>query len=62
MAAITDILEEALSYGVTTMHDVQIYPEFIPLLLKFRDRGGLDNVGCAALILSVLNASPTKSS
>lgn len=44
MAAITDILEEALSYGVTTMHDVQIYPEFIPLLLKFRDRGGLDNV------------------
>lgn len=44
MASITDVLEEALSYGVTTMHDVQIYPEFIPLLLKFRDRGGLDNV------------------
>jgi len=44
MASITAILEEALSYGVTTMHDVQIYPEYVPLLLKFRDRGGLDNV------------------
>ncbi len=44
MAAMTNILDEALSYGVTTMHDIQIYPEFIPLILKFRDRGGLDNV------------------
>lgn len=44
MKATTDILDEALSYGVTTMHDVQIYPEFIPLILKFRDRGGLDKV------------------
>lgn len=44
MASITAILEEALSYGVTTMHDVQIYPEYIPLILKFRDRGGLDKV------------------
>ena len=44
MAAMTAILEEALSYGVTTLHDVQIYPQFIPLILKFRDRGGLDKV------------------
>jgi predicted amidohydrolase YtcJ len=44
MKSMTDILDEALSYGVTTMHDVQIYPEFIPLILKFRDRGGLDKV------------------
>ncbi len=44
MAAMTKTLDEALSYGVTTMHDAQIYPEFIPLILKFRDRGGLDNV------------------
>ena len=44
MAAMTKTLNEALSYGVTTMHDVQIYPQFIPLILKFRDRGGLDNV------------------
>ncbi|MDQ7780561.1 MAG: amidohydrolase [Planctomycetota bacterium] len=44
MAAMTRTLNEALSYGVTTMHDVQLYPQFIPLILKFRDRGGLDNV------------------
>ncbi len=44
MAAMKATLDEALSYGVTTMHDVQIYPQFIPLILKFRDRGGLDKV------------------
>lgn len=44
MKSMTNILDEALSYGVTTMHDVQIYPEFIPIILKFRDRGGLDKV------------------
>ncbi len=42
MAAMEKTLDEALSYGVTTMHDIQIYPQFIPLILKFRDRGGLD--------------------
>lgn len=35
-------LDDALAVGVTTMHDIQIYPEFIPLLLKFRNQGGLD--------------------
>ncbi len=44
MAAMAKTLDEALSYGVTTMHDVQIYPQFIPLILKFRDRGGLARV------------------
>ena len=44
MDAMTRILKEGLSYGVTTMHDVQIYPQFVPLILKFRDRGGLDDV------------------
>lgn len=43
MDAMTATLNEALSYGVTTMHDIQIYPQFIPWILKFRDRGGLDN-------------------
>ncbi len=42
MGAMEKTLEEALSYGVTTMHDIQIYPQFIPTILKFRDRGGLD--------------------
>ena len=44
MGAMAKTLDEALSYGVTTMHDVQIYPQFIPAILKFRDRGGLDDV------------------
>ncbi|MBP7829092.1 MAG: amidohydrolase [Kiritimatiellae bacterium] len=44
MDAMTKTLNEALSYGVTTVHDIQIYPQFIPTILKFRDRGGLDNV------------------
>ena len=44
MDEMTRILNEALSYGVTTMNDVQIYPQFIPLILKFRDRSGLNNV------------------
>ena len=44
MAAMEKTIAEAQSYGITTFHDVQIYPQFIPLILKFRDRGGLD--GC----------------
>jgi hypothetical protein len=44
MSAMTKTLEEALACGVTTMNDVQIYPQFVPLLLKFRDRGGLAKV------------------
>lgn len=44
MDAMEKTIAEAQSYGITTFHDVQIYPQFIPLILKFRDRGGLD--GC----------------
>ncbi len=44
MQAMSRTLDEALSYGVTTMHDVQIYPQFIPMILKFRASGGLDKV------------------
>ena len=40
--AMQKTLDDALSVGVTTMHDIQIYPQFIPLILKFRDQGGLD--------------------
>lgn len=35
-------LEEALSFGVTTMNDVQIYKEFVPMIIDFKKRGGLD--------------------
>jgi predicted amidohydrolase YtcJ len=38
------ILDEALRFGVTTMNDVQIYESFIPAILEFKERGGLDNV------------------
>lgn len=41
---ITKILTAGLSYGVTGYNDAQIYKSFIPMLLEFRDRGGLANV------------------
>lgn len=41
-AAMTDAINGALSVGVTTMNDVQIYTDFIPFLLEFRDEGGMD--------------------
>ncbi len=42
LEAMGKTIDEALSFGVTTMHDIQIYPQFIPMILKFRDRGGLE--------------------
>lgn len=42
--SITNTLNEALSYGVTTMHDVQLYKEFLPFLIEFKRDGGLDKV------------------
>ena len=44
MKAMTKVLDEAASVGVTAVHDVQIYPEFVPLLLSFRDRNGFQKV------------------
>ncbi|RJP33354.1 MAG: hypothetical protein C4536_04310 [Actinobacteria bacterium] len=44
MGSITAVLDEALSVGVTTMQDAQLYRPFIPLLLEFRRRGGMDRV------------------
>lgn len=35
-------MDEAVSVGVTSMDDVQIYESFVPLLLEFREEGGLD--------------------
>ncbi|MEW6359916.1 MAG: amidohydrolase family protein [Planctomycetota bacterium] len=43
MRAMESTLRDALSVGVTTMNDVQIYKEFVPMILTFRDKGGLDN-------------------
>lgn len=37
------VLGEALKVGVTTMNDVQIYKSFIPTVLEFKQRGGLNN-------------------
>lgn len=42
--AITKTLNDALAVGVTTMDDVQIYKAFVPMVLEFRDKGGLDKV------------------
>ena len=44
MDAMKEILDEAVSVGVTTMNDCQIYRPFMPVILKLRERGGLDNV------------------
>jgi len=41
MGAIQRTLDEALSFGVTTMNDVQLYRPFAPTLFDFRQRGGL---------------------
>ena len=40
--AITATLDEGLKCGVTSFHDVQIYDSFVPMLLKFKQQGGLD--------------------
>jgi hypothetical protein len=37
-----ETIEEAISVGVTTMDDAQIYRSFVPTLLEFRAEGGLD--------------------
>lgn len=37
-----ETLDEAVSVGVTAMDDVQIYKSFVPILLEFREQGGLD--------------------
>lgn len=40
--AMSQSIENALSFGVTTMNDVQIYRSFVPIILKFKERGGFD--------------------
>jgi predicted amidohydrolase YtcJ len=42
--AMTGTMDGALSVGVTTMDDVQVYKPFVPMILEFRERGGLDRV------------------
>jgi predicted amidohydrolase YtcJ len=43
-AAMTDNINEALKFGITTINDVQLYKRFIPDLLEFRDRGLLNGI------------------
>ncbi|MBU1669510.1 MAG: amidohydrolase [Actinobacteria bacterium] len=42
-SGMTDAVQSALSVGVTTMNDVQVYRPLMPLILGFRERGGLDH-------------------
>ena len=44
METMADTLRDALSVGVTTVNDVQIYSEFVPVLLRFREQGGLQDI------------------
>lgn len=49
MQSMSDAVQSALSSGVTSMHDCQIYKNFIPFILRFKEQGGLDNtrIRCA---------------
>ena len=42
--AMSAVLEEALSVGVTTLNDVQIYKTFIPLVTEFQSKGGFSKI------------------
>ncbi|MHB8895865.1 MAG: amidohydrolase [Candidatus Geothermincolia bacterium] len=44
MAAMSQVLDDALSFGVTTVDDVQVNRKYFSILLEFRDRGGLEKV------------------
>jgi len=39
-ASIKNILDEALKTGVTTANDIQLFKSIIPLVLKFKEKGG----------------------
>lgn len=41
MEGMRQTMDEAISVGVTAMNDVQIYRPFVPMILEFRERGGL---------------------
>jgi len=41
-------IQEALKAGVTAFDELQVYKSFIPLMLEFRDTGGLDNIRARA--------------
>jgi hypothetical protein len=43
-AAMDRTLDEARSYGITALNDVQIYEPFIPYVLEYDERGGLDHI------------------
>ncbi len=40
----TDAINDALKFGITTLNDVQIYNSFIPHILDFKEAGGLDKI------------------
>jgi len=44
LAGMDEMLTEALRNGVTTVNDVQIYPELMPLILEFKARGGFEKI------------------
>ena len=43
-ASMSAVLDQGLSFGVTTFHDVQLYRSFLPLLFEYQASGGLDRV------------------
>lgn len=49
-AGMKDILAEALSCGVTTLNDAQLPESFIPTVMRFQARGGLEKVRVRGLL------------
>ncbi len=44
ISAMWRVQREALSFGITSFHDVQLYKGFYPYLLKFKEQGGFDRM------------------
>jgi hypothetical protein len=44
LQAMKDLIAEALSFGVTTMDDLQIYRSFVPYLLDLKKEGGFKDI------------------
>ncbi|MBI4615447.1 MAG: amidohydrolase family protein [Planctomycetes bacterium] len=44
LAGMEAALDEARKAGVTTVHDIQVSRRFLPLVLRFRDEGGMKDI------------------
>ncbi len=43
LQGMSNAIDQALSFGVTTYDDVMVHRSFIPMILKFKERGGFEH-------------------